>query len=140
MRTVDPEHNWFWQQGYGDGFDGLRAIPPDETRHSFQRSDYFAGHDAGREDREAKQDADADERETRFVNCETCRTEGVIEHGHPNAPDPDWTETYPACHGECVIEVKVEPITADDVSTRVCPVCDAATGHKFNCSLNQPSP
>lgn len=28
MRTIDPEHNWFWQQGYADGFEGLRAIAP----------------------------------------------------------------------------------------------------------------
>ena len=53
MRTIDPEHNWFWQQGYADGFEGSRAIAPDETRHSFQRSDYRAGYDAGQEDREA---------------------------------------------------------------------------------------
>ena len=58
MRELDTEHNWFWQQGYHDGLDGLRAITPDETRHSFQRSDYFAGHDAGSEDRAAKQEAD----------------------------------------------------------------------------------
>lgn len=43
--------NWFWQQGYHDGLDGLRAIAPDETRYSFQRSDYFAGYEAGSEDR-----------------------------------------------------------------------------------------
>ena len=53
MRTIDTEHNWFWQQGYADGQASLRAIAPDETRHSFQRSDYFAGHDAGQEDRAA---------------------------------------------------------------------------------------
>jgi hypothetical protein len=51
-RTIDPEHNWFWEQGYDDGFNGLRAIAPDETRYSFQRIDYFAGYDAGQEDRE----------------------------------------------------------------------------------------
>lgn len=43
----NTEHNWFWQQGYHDALDGLRAIAPDETRYSFQRSDYFAGYDAG---------------------------------------------------------------------------------------------
>jgi ribosome modulation factor len=52
VRTIDPEHNWFWQQGYQDGLDGLRAIAPDETRRLFQRSDYFAGYEAGQEDRE----------------------------------------------------------------------------------------
>ncbi len=56
MRTIDTEHNWFWQQGYSDGLDGLRAIAPDETRHSFQRSDYFAGHEVGQEDRATKSD------------------------------------------------------------------------------------
>ena len=54
MRTIDTEHNWFWQQGYHDGLDGLRAIAPDETRYSFQRSDYFAGYDAGSEDRASR--------------------------------------------------------------------------------------
>lgn len=49
-RSIDPEHNWFWQQGYRDALDGLRAIAPDETRYSFQRSDYFAGYEAGSED------------------------------------------------------------------------------------------
>jgi hypothetical protein len=51
MRTIDTEHNWFWQQGYYDALEGLRAIAPDETRHSFQRSDYFAGYEAGQDDR-----------------------------------------------------------------------------------------
>ena len=51
MRTIDIEHNWFWQQGYHDGIDGLRATAPDEVRYSFQRSDYFAGYDAGQNDR-----------------------------------------------------------------------------------------
>ncbi len=50
-RTIDPEHNWFWQQGYHDGFDGLRALAPDETRASWQRSDYFDGYKAGCDDR-----------------------------------------------------------------------------------------
>ncbi len=60
MRTIDAEHNWFWQQGYHDGLDGLRAIAPDETRHSFQRSDYFVGYDAGQEDRAAKDEMEID--------------------------------------------------------------------------------
>jgi hypothetical protein len=54
LRTIDPEHNWFWQQGYHDALDGFRAIAPDETRHSFQLSDYFAGYEAGNEDRAGK--------------------------------------------------------------------------------------
>ncbi len=115
MRTIDPEHNWFWQQGYSDGFEGQRAIVPDEAKRSFQRSDYFAGHEAGEEDRDAKQQAAVEARETRFVNCDVCQTEGVIYHGHPNAPDPDWTEICPACHGELVIEVEVEPITEEEL-------------------------
>jgi hypothetical protein len=53
--------------------------------------------------------------ETRFVNCDTCGTEGAIEHGHPNAPDPDWVEVCPGCRGECVVEVEVEPIDLDDL-------------------------
>lgn len=51
MRSIDHATNWFWQQGYYDGVDGRRAIVPDETRHSFQRSDYFAGYAAGQDDR-----------------------------------------------------------------------------------------
>lgn len=53
MREIDRETNWFWQQGYHDGLDGLRAEVPDETRHSFQRNDYYTGYAAGCEDREA---------------------------------------------------------------------------------------
>lgn len=49
-RTIDPEHNWFWHEGYRDGFSGDRPIVPDETRHQFQRSDYFAGYEAGADD------------------------------------------------------------------------------------------
>jgi hypothetical protein len=52
MRIIDPEHNWFWIEGYRDGLAGLRAIVPDEARHLFQRSDYFAGYDAGNEARQ----------------------------------------------------------------------------------------
>ena len=50
-RQIDPELNWFFQQGRRDGLDGLRAIAPDEVRHSFQRSDYYAGYAAGAEER-----------------------------------------------------------------------------------------
>ena len=57
MRTIDTEHNWFWQQGYHDGIDGTGPIAPDEARHSFQLSDYFSGYCSGSEDRAAKQDA-----------------------------------------------------------------------------------
>jgi hypothetical protein len=54
MREIDPEHNWFWQLGYDDGVGGLRPILPDEANNSFQRSDYFAGYAAGKEDRAAR--------------------------------------------------------------------------------------
>jgi hypothetical protein len=57
-RQIDTEHNWFWLQGYHDGMEGLRAIVPDETRFSFQRSDYFAGYEAGSEDRHASSPED----------------------------------------------------------------------------------
>lgn len=54
--------------------------------------------------------------ETRFVNCDVCKTEGVIERGHPNAPDQTSVEICPACNGDCVIEVEVEPVTLEDMS------------------------
>jgi ribosome modulation factor len=57
MRTIDTEHNWFWKEGYTDGLTGRRCIVPDETRHPFQRSDYFAGYEAGNEDRAASAEA-----------------------------------------------------------------------------------
>jgi hypothetical protein len=53
--------------------------------------------------------------DTRFVNCDHCGTEGVIERGHPNAPDPTSVEICPACKGECVIETEVEPIDLEDL-------------------------
>jgi hypothetical protein len=52
-RTIDPEQNWFYQQGLRAGLDGLRKIAPDEARYSFQRSDYYAGYAAGAEQRAA---------------------------------------------------------------------------------------
>ncbi len=51
QRTIDPEHNWFWRAGYQDGIDGLLPVVPDETRHQFQRNDYFAGWHAGNDHR-----------------------------------------------------------------------------------------
>jgi len=56
MREIDTEHNWFFNQGYEDGRDGLRLIMPDEARHPFQRSDYCAGYRAGLEDNFAEMD------------------------------------------------------------------------------------
>ncbi len=53
-REIDPEHNWFWQQGYDDALNIMcRAIPPDEARFLAQRSDYFSGYEAGRKERDA---------------------------------------------------------------------------------------
>jgi hypothetical protein len=54
MRTIDTEHNWFWRQGYRAGLDGQWAMVPDEVRNMRQRSDYFAGHEAGQDDRLAR--------------------------------------------------------------------------------------
>jgi len=50
---MNDDRSWFWNQGYSDGLEGLRSIAPDETRYPFQRSDYYAGHEAGSEDRAA---------------------------------------------------------------------------------------
>ncbi len=50
-RTIDPEHNPFWQQGYQDGLEGLLAIAPDEVQCQCQRSDYYTGYRAGAEER-----------------------------------------------------------------------------------------
>lgn len=51
----------------------------------------------------------------RLVACPTCRSEGFIEHGHPNAPHPDWVEPCPTCDGDGCIEIEAEPITVDDL-------------------------
>ena len=61
IRTIDPEHNWFWRQGYRDGLAGRRGILPDEARRLYQRGDYFRGYDAGDEDRAAKAESESDE-------------------------------------------------------------------------------
>ena len=63
MREIDPEHNWFWQQGYNDGIAGNLPIVPDETRHDFQRSDYFAGYRAAQDDYAARAEDQSDESE-----------------------------------------------------------------------------
>jgi hypothetical protein len=82
MRTIDTEHNWFWQQGYHDGLDGLRAIAPDETRHAFQRSDYFVGYGAGQEDRSTH-----DSPRYEFAHCLKCgqRYQLIEFGGNPHA-------------------------------------------------------
>jgi hypothetical protein len=51
MRTIDTEHNSFWQEGYRDGLNGERPIIPDEVRYLVQRNDYFVGYYAGQDDR-----------------------------------------------------------------------------------------
>jgi hypothetical protein len=53
MRTIDHEHNWFWQEGFKDGLNGLEKVVPDETRSLTQRGDYFTGYEAGADDRHA---------------------------------------------------------------------------------------
>ena len=74
MRTIDPEHNWFWQEGYRDGFAGERADAPDEARRLSERSDYHAGYEAGAEDRAA-----AGELRTRQCNAATALLRDVLE-------------------------------------------------------------
>ncbi len=60
-RTIDPEQNWFFQQGLKDGLEGQLRIPPDEARNLLQRSDYYAGHWAGTQERAARQQAETEE-------------------------------------------------------------------------------
>ena len=52
MRTIDPEHNWYFLEGYTDAIMGTLPIPPDQARNQRDRSDYFAGYDAGVEERD----------------------------------------------------------------------------------------
>jgi hypothetical protein len=63
MRTIDPEHNWFYKEGYRDGLDDERAIAPIEARHPHQRSDYLAGYEAGREERAARAETETEDRD-----------------------------------------------------------------------------
>ncbi len=60
-RTIDPEQNWFFQQGLHDGREGLLAIAPDEVRCQCQRSDYYTGYAAGAEDRAAGGEVETEE-------------------------------------------------------------------------------
>ena len=55
------EPNWFWQQGYRDGFAGRSASVPDKWHRLWDRNDYYAGYDAGDEERAAKAEAESDE-------------------------------------------------------------------------------
>lgn len=54
--------------------------------------------------------------ETRFIICETCGGEGRELCGHPNDPHPRDCGPCPACEGERVIEIEVEPVTLEDIS------------------------
>lgn len=51
----------------------------------------------------------------RFINCETCGTEGRIYTANGN--DPDWTDhgSCPNCHGQCVVEIETSAISLDDL-------------------------
>jgi hypothetical protein len=60
-RTIDPEQNWFFQQGFRDGLDGILAVAPDEVRCQCQRSDYYAGYRAGAEERAARGESETEE-------------------------------------------------------------------------------
>ena len=51
----------------------------------------------------------------RVERCDVCHSEGFIEHGHPNAPHPDWVERCEACDGTGAIVVDLLPITIDDM-------------------------
>ena len=90
-REIDPEQNWFFQQGYHDGLGGLRAIAPDEARSLCQRSVYYAGYVAGAEDRVAHGEVEA------LVHCwedgprteDDCSTTCMLPDGHPG--EHEWT-------------------------------------------------
>ncbi len=77
-RSIDHEHNPFWQQGYQDGLDEKLAIAPDEVRCTCQRSDYYAGYAAGAEDRAARGDD---------TTCEHCGAPATVD-AHEDAPFP----------------------------------------------------
>ena len=100
QRELDPEHNCFWQEGYRDGFAGRRAILPDVTRHQFQRSDYFAGHEAGQEDRLAQmelveRDEDIDNNEPDDLSPEDERLADVA-----GSSIRIWEAARAQCRGE----------------------------------------
>jgi hypothetical protein len=66
--------------------------------------------------------------ETRFIGCERCGTEGrLIVSVWPSRmntePERDMG-MCPACEGECIVEVPVEPVTEEEIMGRaVCPSC-----------------
>lgn len=51
-----------------------------------------------------------------FVPCETCQTEGRIIRSKGNDPDEIDCGPCPDCHGECVVEVSADSITAEECS------------------------
>lgn len=55
--------------------------------------------------------------DTRFINCETCGTEGHIYCAVGN--NPDWTDlgVCPDCNGERTVEIETMPITMEDLWT-----------------------
>lgn len=53
--------------------------------------------------------------EARFVNCETCRTEGRILTNDGGPDDVDHGEC-PDCKGQRVVEVETKPITLEDLN------------------------
>lgn len=67
--------------------------------------------------------------ETRFVNCETCGTEGRIYRMGVSSrwdiePREDDLGPCPDCHGDCDVEVPVEPVTEAEIMHRaVCRAC-----------------
>ena len=57
--------------------------------------------------------------ESRWVPCEACDA-GYIEHVHPlyglaSCPEPSVQILCPHCHGNCWVEIVLEPITLDDL-------------------------
>jgi hypothetical protein len=55
---------------------------------------------------------------TRFINCETCGTEGRILTSN-GGPDEIDNGVCPACNGKCVVEVETEHVTLDDLDVIV---------------------
>lgn len=52
---------------------------------------------------------------TRFINCETCGTEGRIYTANGN--DPNWTDHGPCpdCNGSRVVEIETAGISLEDL-------------------------
>ncbi len=50
-----------------------------------------------------------------LISCRSCRGEGRIEYGHPNAPHADWVEYCDSCEGSGIEEIESEPATLEDL-------------------------